>query len=139
MSDHFNSIYQAEYAVQNLIKNDNNCSAHFVYHSVSDSVTLDLVTYNPIHNTHFLLHSLNGKTQIDCIAKMYNHVFEMKASLKEHSPYFLSYTIEWYSPMEQKKITSSFYGKNLDEILLKFNYGKTEKLVIHNITLNGES
>ena len=53
----FENIYEAESAIQELIKNDNNCSAHFKYTSMSKEernillapnfVQQELVTYNP--------------------------------------------------------------------------------------------
>ena len=58
----FDNVYVAELAIRKLIQNDNNCSAHFEYeydgHARGELFyRLDLITLNPNHNTHFLLHS----------------------------------------------------------------------------------
>ena len=116
------SKYQIEYNIKKLIQNDNNCSAHFEYESTYTKVKLNLVTYNPTHKTHFLLHTVEGDSNIEALKKMYEHVFNLKKTLKEkNSPYFL-YSIEWYSRKEAKSQTSSFYGSDVQEVLRKFYY-----------------
>ena len=154
----FTNVYEGEYAIQKLISNDNNCSSHFEYiemmgpSSLLDfyksqgknytvesqllDVKLNLITYNPTHKAHFLLHTINGSDKIDCLIKMYEHIYQLKSTLnKKESPYLL-YTIEWYCPKSQKIVNSSFYGESIEQVLLKFNYGKKIQLVIHNMKLN---
>ena len=134
----FKNIYEGEYNILGLIKNDNNCSAHFSYKTVPDTneIGLSVVTYNPSHNTFFLLHSLTGKTKIDCLIKMYKYMYALKTSMKKKTQGFCHYTIEWYCPNQCKRVTSSFCGENIEQVLLKFNYGKKERLTIYNIKLN---
>lgn len=135
----FNSVFEGENKIQNLIKNDNNCSAHFDYNNNSHNNTCKLVvtTYNPKHKTHFLLHSIIGNNKIDALKEMYNHIYNLKKTLsKKNSPY-LNYTIEWYNPDNNKKEHSSFYGENIQEVIYKFFYGKTnDNILIYNIKLN---
>ena len=52
----FDSVYQGEYTIQNLIKSDNNCSAHFTYNTYPGrGFELIVMTYNPKHQTfHFV-------------------------------------------------------------------------------------
>ena len=116
------SKYQIEYNIRKLIQNDNNCSAHFEYESNYTKVKVHLVTYNPAHKTHFLLHTTEAESNLEALKKMYDHVFNLKNTLKEkNSPYFL-YSIEWYSRKEGKSQTSSFYGSDIQDILRKFYY-----------------
>tara|TARA_Y100001970_G_C14229705_1_gene857849 strand:+ start:1688 stop:2143 length:456 start_codon:yes stop_codon:yes gene_type:complete len=135
----FDSIYQGEYAIQNLIKSDNNCSAHFTYNRYpGKGYELIIVTYNPTHQTSFFLHGLEGETKIQALEKMYEHIHNLKNSLgKKDSPY-LHYIVEWYNSKLNKKVTSSFYGTRIQDIINKFYYGKHNKkeILIYSIKLN---
>ena len=134
----FDTVYEGENAIQEIIKNDNNCSAHFEYNNRINGVELIVVTYNPIHNSFFFLHSLEASTKKKALSLMYDHIYQLKYTLtKKDSPY-LSYTITWYSSKKQKIINSSFYGENIQQIIGKFYYGKHNNCldVIHKITLN---
>ena len=133
----FTTKFMGEFEIQRLIKDDNNCSAHFTYETTmaEDKVRLALTTYNPQHKTHFLLHHLEGKTAIDCLEKMYNHIYELKTTLKNKDNHYLLYQIEWYCPHTQKIESSSFYGETIEQVLMKFNHCKKEKLVIYNMKL----
>lgn len=141
----FKTVYEGEYVIQMMISNDNNCSAHFEYLvTKNDTDTLEndeiiclkLITYNPMHKTHFLLNMIKGEDKLDCLDKMYDHIYKLKTSLKEKESPYLNYSISWYCPNTQKTITSSFYGESIEQILLKFNYKKDKKLVIHHMKLN---
>lgn len=132
----FQNIYEAEYNILKLIKNDNNCSAHFDYKIKDGIVELSVVTYNPLHNTFFLLHTLKNENKLECLKNMYNYIYDLKTSMKSKKKGFCHYTIEWFCPVQKQKFTSSFCGENLEEILLKFNYGKKQRLTIYNIKLN---
>ena len=57
-----------------LIEKDNNCSAHFNYSYQPNTCVLDVVTYNPTHKNHFLLHSLEGTNRIDALNNMYEYI-----------------------------------------------------------------
>jgi len=136
----FENVYEAERALQEMIDSDNNCSTHFRYSGDYIIHTkLDLITYNPIHKTHFLLHSLNAKTPLEALNAMCQHLLQLKKILKhkdKDSP-LLNYTVRWYSYSERKTFHSSFYGKNIEEVIAKFYYGKLKStLAIHNIKLN---
>jgi len=130
----FKSVYEGEYMIQNLISNDNNCSAHFEY-NYGRYVILKLLTYNPNHKSHFLLHSIEGDNNIDCLEKMYDHIFTLKTTLKKKDNPYVIYSIDWFCPDTKKIVTSSFYGDTIEQVLMKFNYGKQKKLVIYNMKL----
>ena len=136
----FKNMYEAERAIQELIEKDNNCSTHFNYTTGHVNYNLELVTYNPVHKSHFLLHSTTGKTQVAALNKMYTHLIELKETLKHKDSPLLNYTVEWYSHSEAKRFRSSFYGRDIEQVVDKFYYGKTKAcLTIHNIKLNPSS
>ena len=133
----FKNVYEAERALQEMIESDSHCSAHFRYHGDYIIHTkLDLITYNPTHKTHFLLHSLSAKTPLEALNAMHKHLIQLKETLKHKDSALLNYTVQWYSYPEHKTFHSSFYGKNIEEVIAKFYYGKVKStLAIHNIKL----
>ena len=137
---HFDSIYAGEYAIQELVKNDNNSSAHFKYsHHPPKGYELVVITYNPNHKTSFFLHSLYGETQKKALENMYDNIFNLNNTLKEKNSTYLIYTFELYNSKEQKRVKSTFYGKSIQEVISKFFYGKHGKeaeITIFSITLN---
>ena len=135
----FQSVYEGEYGIQNLIKSDNNCSAHFTYsRHPGRGFELVIVTYNPNHKTSFFLHSLYGDTKIDALQKMYEHIFNLKNTLKDKDSNYLNYIVEWYNPKQKRKETSSFYGISIQDVIHKFYYDKHTKtdILIYSIKLN---
>ena len=135
----FLNKYEGEAAIQELIRQDNNCSAHFHYRNEIACSIMDLITFNPVHKTHFLLHSLSGDTQIKAINKMYDHIYKLKQILgvSKESTSYNSYTVEWYCKAKEKSFKSHFYGSSVEEILHKFYYGKVhESFNILTIKLN---
>ena len=102
----FQNIYEAEYNILKLIKNDNNCSAHFDYKIKDSIVELSVITYNPVHNTFFLLHTLKNENKLECLKNMYNYIYDLKTSMKSKKKGFCHYTIEWFCPVQKQKFTS---------------------------------
>ena len=105
----FKNIYEVERNISALIENDNNCSAHFNYIMSPNTCQLDLITYNPAHQTHFLLHSLSGCTKLDTVRQMYDFLFTLKQTLEQKNCPLLNYTIQWYCNASEKTFISSFY------------------------------
>jgi len=135
----FDCVYQGEYTIQNLIKSDNNCSAHFTYNRYpGKGFELIVMTYNPKHQTSFFLHSLEAKTKVEALAKMYDHIFNLKESFKKDDSPYLNYIVEWYNDKLGKRATSNFYGKKIQDVINKFYYGKHDKkdALIYSIKLN---
>jgi len=120
------SVYQIEYNIKKLIQNDNDCSTHFEYSKGQfggQSVTkLTLITYNPSHKKHFLLHSLEAQTRLMAVKAMYKHIFTLKQTLASKDSPFLLYSIEWFDKKTNEKRKSSFYGSSIQDILMKFYY-----------------
>jgi len=68
---------------------------------------------------------------------MYQHVYKLKNTLTLINSPYSSYTIEWFNKSENKMNNSSFYGRNIEEVLQKFYYGKSRNnYIIYNIRLN---
>ena len=143
----FKNIYEAESAIQALVKNDNNCSAHFKYTSLCKEernillspniVKLELITHNPQHNTHFLLHTICAQTELAATNALYKHIYDLKQTLKKPDSGYVNYTIEWSIKTDGKVQFSSFYGTDLEDVVRKFYYGKTKRaLNVFSIKLN---
>jgi hypothetical protein len=134
----FNNIYEGEHTISNLIKTDNNCSAHFKYsHHPPNGYELVVITYNPKHKISFFLHSLYGKTKENALENMYDHICNFKNNLNKKESQYFNYTIEWYN-FEEKRVKSIFYGKSIQDVIGKFFYGKHGKesnINIYSITL----
>lgn len=121
------SVYQIEYNIKKLIQNDNDCSTHFEYSNIHfgtgrSGIKLTLITYNPSHKRHFLLHSLEAQTRLMAVKAMYQHIFTLKQTLESKDSPYLLYCIEWFDKKTNKKSKSSFYGSSIQDILMKFYY-----------------
>ena len=69
---------------------------------------------------------------------MYNHIYNLKESIKKNDSPYLHYTVVWYNSKLGKKVTSNFYGKKILDIVNKFyyNHNKEKNILIHSIRLN---
>ena len=140
----FKSIYEGEYMISELIKGDNGCYTHFNYDSVYSgdaNTSLQLVTYNPVHKTHFLLHQLDGVSELDALQKMYDHIYNIKELLqKKDNVRYASYTVQWWEVDKTGVNHSHFYGQSIEEVMKKFYYNKRrESYTILSVRLNAES
>ena len=98
---------------------------------------MDLITFNPIHKTHFLLHSLMADTQIKAVNQMYDYIYKLKETMEKKDCVYNNYTIEWYNYEKKNSFKSSFYGRDINNVLHKFYYGKIqERFKIYSIKLN---
>ena len=134
----FKNIYEGEYMISELIKCDNGCYTNFDYDSVYQGGTntnLKVITYNPIHKTHFLLHQINGIDALDTLHKMYEHLYNIKDNAN-----YVSYVVEWLYKDIMNINRSLFYGENTDEIMKKFYYRKRkDDYTMLSIRLNPET
>lgn len=102
----------------------------FNYKDGTETVTLELVTINPIHEQSFLLHKIKAITKTEALSKMKEYLFE-------HYKNENSYTLQWIELGENELHTSYFRGKNIYDILDKFYYGREiNSYKIFSITLN---
>lgn len=139
----FKNVYEAENTIQELIKNDNNCSAHFRYTrwGSNGKNKLSIVTYNPKSETSFLLHSIElaNNEDVEIYEYMYDHIINLKKTLeKKESPY-IHYKISWWNNVINKTEMSFFYGENIEQILRKFYYEKSKNITIYSMQLMPQS
>ena len=147
----YTNIYEAEAAISKIIEKDNTCSSHFEYiekvlngstlntglYPNKKILVLNLLTFNPVHKTAFLLHSIHDKDKLCCLNAMYEYLYNLKNVLAAKDTPLLSYTVNWYNRSTETKINSHFYGKNIQEVIHKFFFGKSEKnIIIYGIKLN---
>ena len=134
----FLNIYEGEYMISELIKCDNGCYTNFDYDSVyqgGTNTSLKVITYNPSHKTHFLLHQINGIDALDTLHKMYEHLYNIKDNAN-----YVSYVVEWLYKDIMNINRSLFYGENMDEIMKKFYYRKRkDDYTMLSIRLNPET
>lgn len=142
-----------EHLVYELVRNDNGCSVHFNYFDLSnddnsdsdsdpdnDKInTINLVasTFNPIHNTSFLLWNGNGIDKEDVLEQLLHY---LKTQIQPK--HILHYKIKWkkteYELTEYHE--SYFVGKTALEVLRKFFHDKnTHDYVIYEMTLQPSS
>ena len=134
----FSNTFLAELAIRKLIQNDNNAHAFLNYNKINDTdYKLHLVTLNPNHDTHFLMHSIQGNDLLTLYNTMYRYVYELKITLKQHDSPYLSYTVEWYN--DNKIELSYFSGTSMEDVIRKFNYGKSSTPTIFSIKLNPQT
>ena len=134
----FKNIYEGEYMISELIKCYNGCYTNFDYDSVyqgGTNTSLKVITYNPSHKTHFLLHQINGIDALDTLHKMYEHLYNIKDNAN-----YVSYVVEWLYKDIMNINRSLFYGENMDEIMKKFYYRKRkDDYTMLSIRLNPET
>lgn len=141
----FKNIYEGEYMISELIKGDGGCYTHFDYSPVHlmqlITTSLKVITYNPIHKTHFLLHQIDGIDAMDTLHKMYDHIYNIKELLQQKSnTRYSSYTVEWWEVDKTGVNYSHFYGQNVEEIMQKFYYHKRkEAYTVLSVRLNPET
>ena len=130
-----------ENEISQLIKKDNNCSAHFQWNTSFRFLTLDVITFNPSHKNYFLLHSIS-KEDSDITDDIYLTILdEMIEYIKETQKINVNYCINWnYKISSDATKNSYFSGTNMKDILNKFFYGKTyDSIIIYSINMVSES
>ena len=142
--------FQLEREISDIIKNDNNCSVHFEWKDVNVYINnltiknkrLDLITYNPVHNNFFLLHSIQNAVENFTMEQVYVTLLEsMLIYVKKRQQSQIHYAIDWnYKTSTQSAKISYFRGKDMKDILNKFYYEKDiDTIVIYSITMIAES
>lgn len=143
-----NDIYRLEHCIQTLIFSDNKCTVHFEYYEnkQKDKFGLEILTFNPIHNTFFLFHKvevniINELTDTAeglclCKIKLLELSIDHIKSIKEPNN-ILHYTVIWCNINDNKRITSYFMGRTITDIIEKFFIGKNHHdYLIYEIKLN---
>lgn len=137
--------YLLEREISEKIQKDNGCLAHFIweYKPAStkdnlDTLELKIVTINPTHNNHFLLHKTtrfitNKQNNFDDIyCEILNEVIEILN--KKSEGIILYYAIGWRDKSKEElkfnTVTSYFNGKDFKEIMDKFYFEKCEENIL---------
>ena len=136
--------YLLEKQISDIINKDNGCTAHFIWdlkpcfrNNPEGSLELKVVTLNPVHSTHFLLHkvvkTVYPDTNIDkTTCDLLNDV--IKVLLEKNKDQLLHYAVGWrdtsHTSTRFKTITSYFSGNSFKEIIEKFFFEKDERNII---------
>lgn len=112
-----------ESQIQRLLHKDNGVTAHFDYkihmNSNKNTVELNLLTFNPIHDDYMLLHTVSGKSSIECLKDMLMYLRAEAQNQKEYS-----FTVSWKKKGTEDTYLSYFRGHNEEEVLSKFLHEK---------------
>ena len=150
--------YKLERKISDLIYKDNKCTAHFIwkyntkgnYGDVVDivgSLELKVITLNPVHETHFLLHKIKknlyeNENIEDLYCKILQEVINILEKKKDST--IFHYAISWRDisndALKFNTVTSYFSGKNFKEIMEKFFFEKNENdIIIASVTLSPDT
>ena len=152
------SKYQLERKISDLIYKDNKCTAHFIWEykpkgnygdvvNIIGTLELKVVTLNPAHETHFLLHHISKNLYDNVnIEDLYCKILEEVINILEtkNDSTIFHYAIGWRDTsndaLKFNTITSYFSGKNFKDIMEKFFFEKCEdNIIIDGITLLPDS
>ena len=150
--------FQLEKEITDIIFNDNGCSTHFQWGSNNESNStqakyqLNLVTYNPIHKTQFLLHTITE--EIGDIELLWQEKEEIETKILRDMLYYLQqrkkhvyyYTVKWSykkddsnAGEEFKENVSYFNGNDIQEIINKFFFQKDkDTIIIYSIIMSDD-
>ena len=101
-----------ESQIQQLLQKDNGVTAHFDYkinmNSKKNTVQLNLLTFNPIHDDYMLLRKVNGSSAIECLENMHQYILKDEARKDENS-----YTITWKQKESDEKRSNKRQLENM--------------------------
>ena len=136
--------YLLEKKISEIINKDNGCTAHFIWdlkpcfrNNPEGSIELKVVTLNPAHSTHFLLHKvfkpIYPDTDIEKITcELLNDI--IKVLFQKDKRELMHYAIGWRDTSDSstrfKTITSYFSGNSFKEIIEKFFFEKNDQNII---------
>lgn len=111
-----------ENRIFNMILLSNNNTPHFNYKVNFDkgTITLELYTYNPLHNDNHFLHEVTADTPILCLDKMCEYM-ENHAVIKK---FMKPYTITWNKKGDDISHDSYYYEECENNAVEKFFTGK---------------
>lgn len=122
---------ELESKIRSLIREDNGADISCVF----KDTCVDLITYNPRHDTYFLLDT------VETTKKVKHEILSEILEFLKHkiSPKFLfTYEIKWF--FDGKFNISYFTGCSLEEVAKKFYYkNNPHDYIIHHAILKPES
>lgn len=127
---------QLQHSIMEILQEDNGSTPHFDYHiditNEEETVRLNLLTYNARHSEYMLLHSVAGKSAIDCLKKMLGYIQTYGAQQQVE----YSYTIYWKKISEGKEFKSYFRAFSPQEAEKKFLHEKNKNEYEYSIKQN---
>jgi hypothetical protein len=110
--DVFTESLKLEFEISQLILKDNGCYTHFE----KTAYKLNIVTYNPKHNTYFLLCSIPIRDSISSMQEEYYYTLKdafdyLDKNIKSDES--SSYTVTWKDHSVKDIQTSFFWAKNI--------------------------
>lgn len=116
---------------------DSKNTPHFNYkvNFEEGGITLELFTYNPLHQDTLYLHTTKGLTPVECLNKMIEYLDEYSVYKKEKN----SYTLTWRRKDDDKSVRniSYYYLSSEDDVRKKFLATKNiSDYVIISVKLN---
>ena len=145
--------YQLERKISEAIHKDNGATAHFIWEytpnkvvsSVVGFLELKVVTLNPQHSTHFLLHrvekNLYENVSIEVLyCAILQEVIDLFILKQKCESTLLHYAVGWRDRTNEEikfnTVTSYFSGKSFKDIINKFFFEKNEDdIIIDSVTL----
>jgi hypothetical protein len=127
---------ELESEIQSRIYRDNQRTSHFEYNEVPDMpasykmLQLVATTYNSVNGESFVLKTVTGKTEEDCLDALLKYL-----DLIKKDP--MTYTVTWRKKGEGMPSQKSyFYCNDLMELAEKFYYGKVrEEYIVEEVKL----
>jgi hypothetical protein len=102
----------------------------FEFQKKRNAVCLRLLTYNPMHEQHFLFHEVSSDSEGEALREMLKYV-------RYHKEEESSYTIQWSLIGEHKLHTSYFRAEDVLGALNKFYYNRDPNgVVVFSVILN---
>ncbi|MBL4710148.1 MAG: hypothetical protein JKY48_17090 [Flavobacteriales bacterium] len=124
-----------ESQIQQLLQRDNGVTAHFDYkinmNSIKNTIELNLLTFNPIHDDYMLLRKESGRSAIECLESMYAYIRKDEKRKNENS-----YTISWKQKGSSEMHHSYFRGTSEKEVMNKFLHEKKAEGYEFSIKMN---
>ena len=124
-----------QHKIFETLQKDNGVSSHFDYHinlvSDTETVKLNLLTYNQRHHEYMLFHSVSGRSSLDCLRKMLDYIQQ-----QVEGPDANSYTIRWQKKGEEQEHLSYFMADNEEEAIQKFLHEKNPEEYSFSCSLN---
>jgi len=112
-----------QHSISEILREDNGVSCHYDYHvnlmSDDETIKLNLLTYNERHDEYMLMHTVKGKSSIDCLQKMWEYVKSNHENSREDS-----YTVTWQKDGDSATYSSHFRARSSAEAEQKFLYEK---------------
>ena len=113
-----------ESQIQKTVHQDNGVTTHFDYkinmNSKKNTIELNVLTFNPMHDDYMLLRKKKGSSAIVCLEDVLHY---LQSKITEKAEY--SYTVTWNKISDSReKHLSYFRGRSEEEVLRKFLHEK---------------